>query len=138
MECLNCKKEVEQTVGKRPKLYCSDSCRTSFFQKKKKKGGISAKYVLKKTYDEMFERLNARIKQLEAQISGQGSSKVDVPKNEEKPKNEGKTINAEEIQRKIEELTKAANSCADTRLGKMSKASYLNQIKILQKQINNS
>ena len=138
MECLNCQKELKQTEGRRQKLYCNDACRVAFFQKKNKKEGIPAKYVLKSAHEKEVEKLNARIKQLEAQISGQGSNKVDVPKNEETPKNEGGTINSDEIQRKIEELTKAANSCADTRLGKMSKASYLNQIKALQKQINNS
>lgn len=35
MECLNCKLEVGQTEGKRPKLYCSQKCRIEYFRKKK-------------------------------------------------------------------------------------------------------
>ena len=35
MECLNCKREVEQTRGKRRKLYCSENCRVEYCRKKK-------------------------------------------------------------------------------------------------------
>jgi|ERR1700743_490699 len=32
MECLNCKNPVEQTKGKRSRLYCSDKCRVNFYR----------------------------------------------------------------------------------------------------------
>lgn len=35
-QCLNCKKEIEEYTGRRPKKYCSDACRQKFFQAKKK------------------------------------------------------------------------------------------------------
>lgn len=38
MKCLNCEKDVPQTVGKRAKLYCSISCRSAHWQKKKRAG----------------------------------------------------------------------------------------------------
>lgn len=40
MECLNCKTPVAQTPGKRPKLYCSETCRVAFFRLKKAGEGI--------------------------------------------------------------------------------------------------
>lgn len=60
MECLNCKTRVAQTAGKRPKLYCSETCRVAFFRQKKagegvKKGkGRPRKHIIvhpKKVYD---------------------------------------------------------------------------------------
>lgn len=39
MECLNCKIKVEQTKGKRRRLYCSENCRVEFFRKKKAADG---------------------------------------------------------------------------------------------------
>lgn len=60
MECLNCKTPVAQTAGKRPKLYCSETCRVAFFRQKKagegvKKGkGRPRKHIIvhpKKVYD---------------------------------------------------------------------------------------
>ncbi len=35
-QCLNCKKEIEEYTGRRPKKYCSDVCRQKFFQAKTK------------------------------------------------------------------------------------------------------
>jgi len=35
MRCLNCKNDVEQTEGKRRKLYCSPKCRVAFCRKRK-------------------------------------------------------------------------------------------------------
>ena len=32
MECLNCKKPITQTKGKRSRLYCSDKCRVTFYR----------------------------------------------------------------------------------------------------------
>lgn len=40
MECLNCKTLVPQTPGKRPKLYCSETCRVAFFRQKKAGDGV--------------------------------------------------------------------------------------------------
>jgi len=34
MKCLNCQKAVNQTPGKRPKLYCSPKCKAEYFKKK--------------------------------------------------------------------------------------------------------
>lgn len=39
MECINCKIEISQTKGKRPKIYCSDRCKVDFFRSKKATGG---------------------------------------------------------------------------------------------------
>jgi len=41
MRCLNCRKDIEQTEGKRRKLYCSPKCRVAYCRKKKptKKAG---------------------------------------------------------------------------------------------------
>lgn len=36
MGCLNCGKELVHTPGKRPKKFCSNSCRSGYSQKKKK------------------------------------------------------------------------------------------------------
>ena len=36
-QCLNCKKEIQEYTGRRPKKYCSDPCRQKFFQAKKKR-----------------------------------------------------------------------------------------------------
>jgi len=38
MECLNCKKEVQQTPKKRAKLYCSQKCRVEYCRTKKAAG----------------------------------------------------------------------------------------------------
>lgn len=35
-QCLNCKKEIEEYTGRRPKKYCGDACRQKFFQAKNK------------------------------------------------------------------------------------------------------
>lgn len=40
MECLNCQTPVPQTPGKRPKLYCSETCRVAFFRQKKAGDGV--------------------------------------------------------------------------------------------------
>jgi hypothetical protein len=37
MKCKNCDKELEQTVGKREKIFCNSTCRSNFWQKNKKK-----------------------------------------------------------------------------------------------------
>lgn len=39
MTCPECKKEVEQTEGKRPKVFCNSSCRSNFWQKAKRREG---------------------------------------------------------------------------------------------------
>lgn len=40
MDCLNCQTPVPQTAGKRPKLYCSETCRVAFFRQKKAGEGV--------------------------------------------------------------------------------------------------
>jgi hypothetical protein len=35
-QCLNCKIEIQEYTGRRPKKYCSDACRQKFFQTKNK------------------------------------------------------------------------------------------------------
>lgn len=45
MGCLNCGKELTNTPGKRPKKFCTTSCRSSYGQKKKRAG---AEVVFKK------------------------------------------------------------------------------------------
>lgn len=37
MQCLNCQKELLQTVGKRTKQFCNTSCRSGYWQKEKAK-----------------------------------------------------------------------------------------------------
>lgn len=37
MQCAECKKELEQTPGKRPKVFCNSTCRSNFWQKAKRK-----------------------------------------------------------------------------------------------------
>ena len=37
MGCLNCKKELEQLVGKRQKQFCNSTCRSNYWQKAKRK-----------------------------------------------------------------------------------------------------
>jgi endogenous inhibitor of DNA gyrase (YacG/DUF329 family) len=37
MDCLNCKKEVLQTPGKRERQFCNSTCRSNFWQKAKRK-----------------------------------------------------------------------------------------------------
>ncbi len=37
MECLNCKKELEQIPQKRPKKFCNSTCRSNYWQKEKRK-----------------------------------------------------------------------------------------------------
>ena len=44
MGCLKCGAKIKQTKGKREKLFCSDSCRSSYWQKQK---SISRKELLK-------------------------------------------------------------------------------------------
>lgn len=38
MDCLNCGKELIQTPKKRPKQFCGISCRSNYWQKKKREG----------------------------------------------------------------------------------------------------
>ena len=35
-QCLNCKTDIQEYTGRRPKKYCSDACRQKFFQAKNK------------------------------------------------------------------------------------------------------
>lgn len=37
MKCLECKKDLEQTPGKRVKQFCNSTCRSNFWQKEKRK-----------------------------------------------------------------------------------------------------
>jgi hypothetical protein len=37
MNCRECKKDIEQTVGKRAKEFCNSTCRSNFWQKNKRK-----------------------------------------------------------------------------------------------------
>lgn len=38
MKCKHCQKEVEQVEGKRPKLFCDNTCRSNFWYALNKKG----------------------------------------------------------------------------------------------------
>lgn len=70
-ECLNCGKEVIQKEGRRKRLYCSDSCKTKFNQRKK--GGkvrwisIEKHEELKKEFDELLSILKTPTKEKPAQ-----------------------------------------------------------------------
>lgn len=37
MKCLECKKDLEQTPGKRTKQFCNSTCRSNYWQKSKRK-----------------------------------------------------------------------------------------------------
>ena len=58
IECLNpsCRKEVPQTEGKRKRLYCSNSCRVKFHQKK---NGGKVRWVSIEKYEKLKEELDA-------------------------------------------------------------------------------
>jgi hypothetical protein len=86
-------------------------------------------------YPETQNKTNPTKSTETAQKSKQAEKRGEAPKKEEVSKIEEKTINADEIQLKIEELTKAANSCADTRIGRLTKISYLRQIKELESKL---
>lgn len=60
--CLNstCGKELIHTEGRRPKKYCDDKCRVSFYLSQKKE----PKYVQKKTFDKLktdYEELKSKL-----------------------------------------------------------------------------
>lgn len=93
-KCRNCEKEVVQEKGKREKLFCSDNCRSAFYQKTKPK---ERKYVQIDKHNRIVSELQSRLTQLEAQISGQGVAKVDVPKNEETGGNDKKNNNTDDF-----------------------------------------
>lgn len=42
-KCLECGSELTQTVGKRKKMYCGDTCRVKYFLKKKNEGRVYKK-----------------------------------------------------------------------------------------------
>jgi UTP-glucose-1-phosphate uridylyltransferase len=44
MKCLNCSKNLEQTVGKRERRFCNSTCRSNYWQKQQviKKGVIKS------------------------------------------------------------------------------------------------
>jgi hypothetical protein len=37
MKCLECKKDLEQTQGKRAKQFCNSTCRSNYWQKENRK-----------------------------------------------------------------------------------------------------
>lgn len=59
-KCLQCGVAIESYTGRRPKKFCSDTCRATFHQKPRPK-----KSVLRTTYEEVFNRN----KELETQLS---------------------------------------------------------------------
>jgi hypothetical protein len=42
-KCLECGSELSQTVGKRKKMYCGNTCRVKYFLKKKNEGRVYKK-----------------------------------------------------------------------------------------------
>lgn len=36
MQCLNCNAEIEQTLGKRERMFCNSTCRSNYWQKQKR------------------------------------------------------------------------------------------------------
>jgi ribosomal 50S subunit-associated protein YjgA (DUF615 family) len=46
MECLECKKEITQTKGKRPKKFCNSTCRSNYWQKEQRKNLVNDLYEL--------------------------------------------------------------------------------------------
>jgi len=41
MKCLHCEKEIVNTVGKRAKTFCGVTCRSNYWQKKKRREAAS-------------------------------------------------------------------------------------------------
>lgn len=85
-------------------------------------------YVTKKYREEIKEAVLGFIESYKPT----GRKVKETPKNSQK--NESDKVLADDVVKKIEELQKLANSCQDTRLGKMAKAGYLNQIEQLKNQ----
>lgn len=52
MECLECNKNLEQTLGKRAKQFCNSTCRSNFWQKAKRKIAENNKPENKKKIEE--------------------------------------------------------------------------------------
>jgi hypothetical protein len=48
MGCLKCGAKIKQTKGKREKLFCSDSCRSSYWQKQKSIAKKEAQAIIMK------------------------------------------------------------------------------------------
>jgi endogenous inhibitor of DNA gyrase (YacG/DUF329 family) len=53
-ECLTCQKNIEQTEGRRQKVFCSDSCRAAYHQKK---NAGKRKYVRIETFQKLQKEL---------------------------------------------------------------------------------
>lgn len=140
--CLNCGKEVQKTEGKRPKKFCSDTCRATFHNKNKKK---EPKYVLLETHQAVLKALEAANKELidiksrEAVESvrnvAQNASGTKVVNFNTQTKSNYSidTTNVASKEAELERLTKAVNSCSDTPLGRKAKAHYQRQIDELKK-----
>lgn len=59
-KCLQCAKPIESYTGRRPKKFCSDTCRATYHQKPRPKTS-----VLRKTFEDVVEKNKA----LETQLS---------------------------------------------------------------------
>jgi hypothetical protein len=67
MKCLECSKDLEQTVGKRAKQFCNSTCRSNYWQKAKRKIKENNKPENKKRILE--ERNKVSVKNLTPQIN---------------------------------------------------------------------
>lgn len=73
-ECLNCQKPITQTEGRRKKVYCSDSCRAAFNQKKNAGKKL---YVRIETFEAMKKELE-ELRALKFQKPSVGNQKSEL------------------------------------------------------------
>jgi hypothetical protein len=68
-KCIHCGGDLQHTEGRRPKKFCSDTCRSSYWATEKRKR--DPKYVRLDTYkdlEEKYERLQKVVEDLKGQV----------------------------------------------------------------------
>lgn len=70
MNCLNCNREVDQSTGRRARLYCNDSCKGNYWRRKKPPES-KVKVLSIETYNELLEAVKK---------TGWTAPKTDIPK----------------------------------------------------------
>lgn len=73
MECRNCNKPIENTPGRRPKIFCSDNCRAKHWQKL-----FPKKEITKPAIKEKVEKLKQVVSKIKMNPSG--SATHEMPK----------------------------------------------------------